>query len=412
MPPFSEGRDGPPEVLEPVTARSPLDAIAAEALKEISDAGTHRRLRTFRGPQAARMRVDGRDVVHFAGSNYLDLAHHPEVVRAASDAAAAHGCAVGGSRLICGNLDVHEALEAELAAFLGVEAALTFSSGYMANLGVVPSLVRPSDVVFSDSLNHASIVDACRLSKAEIQVFPHGDVDRLREGMRAQRASGPQGRRLLLVLDGVYSMDGDVAPLRAMAAVAREYGAITVLDDAHGFGCLGEHGRGAAELAAAESGIDVYVGTLGKALGSFGAFVAGSSRLRELLINMARTFIFTCGLAAPQIAAARAALELVRREPERRSQLQANAALMRRELTAQGIETHPSSTHIVPVIVGDNDRTMNICEKLLERGYYAQGIRYPSVPDKTARLRLTVMSSHTADEVRGVSRAVAEELRA
>jgi 7-keto-8-aminopelargonate synthetase-like enzyme len=195
-----------------------------------------------------------------------------------------------------------------------------------------------------------------------------------------------------------------------MTRAARAYDALTMLDDAHGFGTLGSHGRGAAELCAAESGVDVYVGTLGKAVGSFGAFVAGSARLRDLLVNGARTFIFTCGLAAPQIAAARAGLELVRREPERRSQLQANAALLRSELAAHGIDTRPSTTHIVPVIVGENARTMEVCERLLARGYYAQGIRYPSVPEGTARLRLTMMSSHEAHEIHGLAAAVAEEL--
>lgn len=357
------------------------------------------------------MQLEGREVIHLAGSNYLDLAHHPNVIEAAARAARDYGCAVGGSRLICGNTDLHEALEAELAAFLGVDAALTFSSGYMANLGVVPCLVRAGDLVLSDSLNHASIVDACRLSKAETQVFPHGDVAQLIERLRNARSGGPRDRRIVIVLDGVYSMDGDVAPLAAMTRAAREYGAITILDDAHGFGTLGTLGRGAAEAAAAESGIDVYVGTLGKALGSFGAFVAGSARLRDLLINAARTFIFTCGLAAPQLAAARAGLELVRDLPERRGALHANAALLRSELAARGVDTKPSTTHIVPVIVGDNTRTMEVCERLLARGYYAQGIRYPSVPEGTARLRLTVMSSHDPREIRDAAVAVAEELQ-
>lgn len=392
-------------------ALSPLDAIADATLAQIRTAGTYRQLRTFRGPQGPRMQVDGREVLHFAGSNYLDLAHHPQVVEASARAARDYGCAVGGSRLICGNTDLHEALEADLASFLGVEAALTFSSGYMANLGVVPCLVRAGDLVLSDSLNHASIVDACRLSKAEIQIFPHGDAARLTELLRVARGNGPRDRRIVVVLDGVYSMDGDVAPVAAMTRAAREYGAITILDDAHGFGTLGTRGRGAAEAAAAESGIDVYVGTLGKAVGSFGAFVAGSARLRELLVNGARTFIFTCGLAAPQLAAARAGLELIRDEPERRGALQANADLLRSELAGRGIDTKPSTTHIVPVIVGDNARTMDVCERLLARGFYAQGIRYPSVPEGTARLRLTVMSSHEPTQICKAATAVAEELQ-
>ncbi|HKU40222.1 MAG TPA: 8-amino-7-oxononanoate synthase [Polyangiales bacterium] len=385
-----------------------IDDFAEHALDAIRAGGTHRHMRVFSGPQRANVQLEGRTVAHFAGSNYLDLAHHPEVVEAAAGAARDYGCAVGGSRLICGNLDLHEALEAELAAFLGVQAALVFSSGYMANLGVLPSLLGPGDVVLSDALNHASIVDACRLSRAEVRVFAHGDVAACRSILRQVRAEGPSTRRMLLVADGVYSMDGDLAPLRELGEAAREHDAWLMLDDAHGFGCLGEHGRGSAELLAAEGCIDVYVGTLGKALGSFGAFVAGSARLRELLVNTARSFIFTCALSAPQVAAARAALRILGREPARRQQLQANAELLRRELAARGVDTRPSCTQIVPVVLGGNARTMAVCERLLERGYYAQGIRHPSVPDGSARLRVTLMSSHDAGQIRGLAAAIAD----
>jgi len=389
-------------------AASLLDRIADEALEHIRAQGTHRRLRELGGPQASNVRIEGRPVVHFAGSNYLDLAHHPEVVQAAAEAAAAYGCAVGGSRLICGNLELHTALEDELASFLGFEAALVYSSGYMANLGVLPCLLRPGDVVLSDALNHASIVDACRLSRAEVEVFAHGDTADLARCLRA--AAGRQGRRVLLVLDGVYSMDGDLAPLPQMIALAREYGALVMLDDAHGFGTLGEHGRGAAELLGVQEGVDIYVGTLGKALGSFGAFVAGSRRFRELLVNASRTFIFTCALAAPAVAAARAALAIVKREPGRRLALGDNAALLRAQLASYGISTEPSTTHIVPIILRDNALTMGVSERLLERGFYAQGIRHPSVPHGSARLRATLMSSHTRDEIVQFAAAVAEEI--
>lgn len=388
-----------------------VDAIADETLAAIRARGTWRRMRTLAGAQGARMEVDGTRVLHFAGSNYLDLAHHPDVVEAAADAARTHGCAAGGSRLICGNLDLHEALEGELASFLGVEAALVFSTGYMANIGVIPSLARAGDVVLSDALNHASIVDGCRLARAEIRVFPHGDVDALERLLRQQAdAAARRSGRLLLVLDGVYSMDGDVAPLPAMTRLARRHGAIVLLDDAHGCGTLGVSGRGTAELLGAEDGVDVYVGTLGKSFGSFGAFVAGGAKLRELLVNTARSFIFTCALAPPQVAAARAALAVVRREPVRRARLANNASRLRARLAGHGIPTAPSTTHIVPVIVGANEATMALCQRLLERGFYAQGIRHPSVPDGTARLRITPMSSHSPDEIDALADAVAEEL--
>lgn len=386
-----------------------LDALAEERLAAIRARGTHRRMRRLDGAQAPRMEVDGRRVLVFAGSNYLDLAAHPELVEAAARAARDLGCAAGGSRLITGNLALHEALEEELAAFLGKEAALVFATGYMANVGVLPALVGPGDAVVSDALNHASIIDGCRLSGAAVRVFPHGDVAACEEALAAARRAH---RRVLLALDGVYSMDGDVAPLPALAAAARRHDAIVLLDDAHGTGTLGGRGRGTAELLDAEDGVDVLVGTLGKALGSFGAFVAGSARLRELLVNAARSFIFSCALAPPQAAAARAALRVVRREPWRRARLAANAERLRARLAARGVSTAPSTTHIVPVVLGDNARTMAACETLLRRGFFAQGIRHPSVPEGTARLRLTPMATHRAREIDALADAVAEVVAA
>lgn len=400
------GSTGPGDADPPETAAS-LDALAETVLGGLRARGTHRRMRVVSGPQGPRMQVDGREAWLFAGSNYLDLAHHPEVVEAAADAARSHGCAAAGSRLINGNTDLHEALEAELAAFVGTESALAFSTGYMANVGVVPSLVGPGDAVVSDALNHASIVDACRLARAEVCVFPHGDVDALDAALR-ERAG--RARRLLLVADGVYSMDGDTAPLREMVAVAKRWGALVVLDDAHGFGTLGPEGRGTAAAFGVEDGVDLFVGTLGKALGSFGAFVAGSGLARDLLVNVARSFIFTCALAPPQLAAARAALRIARRESVRRHQLQSNAARLRARLARHGVSTAPSTTHIVPVVVGENGATMALCARLLERGFYAQGIRHPSVPEGTARLRITPMSSHPPEVVDALADAIAEEL--
>jgi 8-amino-7-oxononanoate synthase len=388
-----------------------VDAIADEALAAFQAHGTYRRMRLLTSAHGRHVRVDGRPVVHFASSNYLDLANDPGVVEAASTAARSHGCAAAGSRLICGNSDLHEDLESALATFLGVEAALVFSTGYMANVGVLSTLVRPGDIVLSDALNHASIVDGCRLARADVRVFPHGNVEALADLLRiAGDAAARDKHRVLLALDGVYSMDGDLAPLPAMTRLARRYGAIVLLDDAHGCGTLGVCGRGAAELLGAEDGVDVYVGTLGKALGSFGAFVAGSARLRDLLVNAARTFLFTCALSPPQVAAARAALHIVEAEPRRRERLQANATRLRARLASHGIVTAPSTTQIVPVIVGDNEATMQLTERLLERGYFAQGIRHPSVPHGTARLRITLMATHESSEIDDLANAVAEEL--
>jgi len=384
-----------------------LDEVAQETLDAIRARGTLRRMRVLDGAQAPRMEVDGREVLLFAGSNYLDLAHHPDVVEASARAAHEFGCAAGGSRLITGNLAIHEALEAELAEFIGSDASLAFSTGYMANVGVIPALAGKGDLVVSDALSHASIIDGCRLARADVRVFPHSDPDGL-ETLLAEEAS--KHRRTLLVIDGVYSMDGDVAPLPALVESARRHGAMVLLDDAHATGTLGKNGRGTAELLGVEDEIDVFVGTLGKSLGSFGAFVAGSHALRELLVNSARSFIFSCALSPPQVEASRAALRVVVGEPWWRERLQANAARLREKLGEHGISTAPSTTHIVPVVIGANERTMAVCERLLERGFYAQGIRHPSVPEGTARLRITPMATHETSEIDALADAVAAAL--
>jgi glycine C-acetyltransferase len=366
-------------------------------------------MRILDGAQSTRMAVDGRDVLLFAGSNYLDLAHHPAVVEASAEAARRFGCAAGGSRLISGNLEIHEALEAELARFLGTEAALVFGTGYMANVGAIPALVGRGDVVVSDSLSHASIIDGCRLSRADVRTFPHGDLARLEEVLR--EVASPS-RQVLVVVDGVYSMDGDVAPLGELVPLAKRWGATVLVDDAHGTGTLGETGRGAAELSGVSGEVDIVLGTLGKSIGSFGAFVAGSHSLRELLVNRARSFIFSCALAPPQVAAAHAAVEVLQLEPWRRERLAANAQRLREGLSRRGISTAPSTTHIVPVVIGDNAATMSCCERLLRSGFYAQGIRHPSVPEGTARLRLTPMATHSGDEIDQLVDAIAKQLAA
>ena len=391
--------------LSPVDAiSSPVDAIASEVLDGIHARGTHRRMRRLEGVQAPRMQVDGRSVLLFAGSNYLDLAAHPEVVEAAERATRSWGCAAGGSRLISGNLTCHEALEAELAAFFGAESALAFNTGYMANVGVIPALVGRDDVLVSDELNHASIIDGARLARCQVAVFRHGDLDSFSETLARVRGAA---RRVLVAVDGVYSMDGDVAPIAEITRRAHAAGAMVLLDDAHGTGCLGRRGRGAAEAAGVLDEVDILMGTLGKSIGSFGAFIVGSARLRELLVNTARSFIFSCALAPAQVEAARAALRLLDAEPWRRERLAANADRLRHRLAEHGIDTAPSTTHILPVVLGSNARTMAICEALLERGYYAQGIRHPSVPEGSARLRLTPMATHADDELDGLADTIA-----
>jgi 8-amino-7-oxononanoate synthase len=385
-----------------------MDRIAEETLTAIADTGTLRSLRTLDGPVTKRMLLDGRQLLLFSSGNYLDLANHPQVTDAAARAARDYGAAASGSRLITGSLTCHDMLEAQLAEFYGKQAALVFSTGYMLNVGVIPVLVGPGDVVFSDALVHASIIDGARLSRAEVVVFPHADMASLAQCLKEYR---PKARRMLVIVDGVYSMDGDVAPLAAIARLTREYDALLMVDDAHGTGTLGARGQGAAELHDVLGEVDVFAGTLGKALGSFGAFLVGSQKLRDLLINTARSFIFSCALAPPQVAAASAALKLVQAEPWRREQLQQHASLLRELLAQAELSTAPSTTHIVPVILGSNERTMEAQAKLLTRGYHVQGIRYPSVPRDSARLRITPMATHTEQEVRELASAVIEAVQ-
>ncbi len=385
--------------------QSPLDALADEVLNDIRERGTYRRMRVLGGLQAPRMQVDGRDVLLFAGSNYLDLARHPEVVDAAARGSRRWGCAAGGSRLITGNLECHEALENELAGFFDCEAALAFNTGYMANVGVIPALVGEGDVLISDELNHASIIDGAKLARTEVAVFRHGDVDSFAETLERVR---PDARRILVAVDGVYSMHGDVAPVAEIVKRAHEADAFVLLDDAHGTGCLGVRGRGTAEAAGVLGEVDILMGTLGKSIGSFGAFVVGSAKLRDLLVNTARSFIFSCALAPAQVEAARVSLRLIDEESWRRHRLAENSERLRNGLARAGISTAPSTTHIIPVVLGENGRTMAVCEALLERGYYAQGIRHPSVPRGHARLRITPMATHDESEIDGLVAAIAD----
>lgn len=388
-----------------------LDRIADEVLGGIRERGTYRRMRMLDGMQGPRMTVDGREVLLFAGSNYLDLAQHPQVMAAAERATKEWGCAAGGSRLITGNLACHEALEAELAEFFDREAALAFNTGYMANVGVIPAIVGPGDVLVSDELNHASIIDGAKLARCEVAVFKHGDVDSFAETLKAVRAAPSKRRdgrspRVLVAVDGVYSMDGDLAPIAEMTKLAHEADAVVLLDDAHGTGTIGPRGRGTAEAAGVLGEVDILMGTLGKSIGSFGAFVAGSARMRDLFVNTARSFIFSCALAPAQVEASRASLRLIDAEPWRRERLTANCERLRGRLDAAGITTAPSTTHILPVVLGENDRTMAVCEALLARGFYAQGIRHPSVPAGTARLRITPMATHEESEIDAFAEAI------
>jgi glycine C-acetyltransferase/8-amino-7-oxononanoate synthase len=372
-------------------------------LADIRDRGLYRRMRMISGPQGPRVLLDGRPVLLLCSNNYLGLADHPRVREAAAEAAMRYGAGAGASRLVSGNMRIHRRLEERLADFKGYETSLLFGSGYLANTGVVQALAKPGEVVFSDALNHASIVDGCRLAGAETFVYDHGDVDHLAWGLREA-----EGRGSLIVTDGVFSMDGDVAPLPEIVELARRFDARVMVDDAHGTGTIGPDGRGSVAAAGLEDEVDVLVGTLGKSLGSYGAYVCCDRPMAKYLVNTARTLIFSTALAPPQVAAAMAALELLREEPRRVERLQRNSRILRDALADEGLPTGASETPIVPVIVGDADAAVSASERALERGVFAQAIRPPTVPDGSSRLRLTVMASHTKAELRDAAKVVAK----
>lgn len=377
------------------------DFLRAE-LEKRRAAGLARRVRRIDGAQDRWIEVDGRRALLLCSNNYLGLANHPQVIEAAATAAHDYGVGSGASRLISGSTPLHDRLEEELADLKRSRRALLFNSGYQANLGAITALVGAEDEIFSDELNHASLIDGCRLSKARIRVYPHNDTGVLREHLRASRA-----RRRLIVTDSVFSMDGDVAPLPTICDLAEEFGAMVMVDEAHATGVLGTAGAGAVAALGLSDRITVQMGTLGKALGTFGAFVCGSDALVELLLNTARSFVFTTALPAPVVAAARAALDIARREDRRRHQLRRNADRLLHGLLALGFDVpqrlvHPAEaepTHIVPLMIGDAHRTMEMSEALLEAGVFAQGVRPPTVPAGTSRLRVTLMATHTDADI-------------
>jgi 8-amino-7-oxononanoate synthase len=372
-------------------------------LGDIRDRGLYRRMRMISGPQGPRVLLDGRPVLLLCSNNYLGLADHPRVREAAAEAAMRYGAGAGASRLVSGNMRIHRRLEERLADFKGYRTSLLFGSGYLANTGVVQALAKPGEVVFSDALNHASIVDGCRLAGADTFVYDHADIDHLEWGLREA-----EGRGSLIVTDGVFSMDGDVAPLAEIVELARRYDARVMVDDAHGTGTIGPDGRGSVAAAGLEDEVDVLVGTLGKSLGSYGAYVCCDSTMAKYLVNSARTLIFSTALGPPQVAAAMAALELLREEPRRVERLQRNGRILRDALAEHGLPAGNGDTPIVPVIVGDADAAVAASERTLERGVFAQAIRPPTVPAGSSRMRLTVMASHTKSELRDAAKVVAK----
>jgi 8-amino-7-oxononanoate synthase len=382
-----------------------------DRLVELERLGLSRRLRLVSGPQGPTVLLDGQPVLLLCSNNYLGLADHPQVREAAAEAAMRWGVGAGGSRLISGTMTVHRRLEERLADFAGRQSCLLFGSGYLANLGVIGALAGRGDTVFSDELNHASIVDGCRLSRAEVVVYRHCDTEHLLWSMRHHggRREG-QGRRVIAT-DSIFSMDGDVAPLQELVELAQAAGARIVVDEAHAIGTYGPDGHGALAAAGLEGEVDAIVGTLGKSLGSYGAFVCGDEQMIRYLLNTARSFIFSTAPPPPAVAGALAALELLQQRPHRVERLAANARALRRSLAAEGFQVPEGDMHIVPLIVGEEGDTMRLCQAAIEQGVFAQAIRPPTVPAGTSRLRLAAMASHTASDMRLAAGVLASTAR-
>jgi 8-amino-7-oxononanoate synthase len=378
-----------------------------ERLAELERLGLHRRLRTVSGPQGPHVLLDDEPVLLLCSNNYLGLADHPRVREAAADAAMQLGVGAGASRLVSGTMTIHRELEQRLASFEGSEACLLLGSGYLANLGTIGALAGPGDTIFSDELNHASIIDGCRASRADVVVYRHLDTDHLERCLRQHDGKG----RRVIVSDSVFSMDGDVAPIARIVELAQAYDARTIVDEAHATGALGEGGRGAVAQAGLQGKVDVLIGTLGKALGSYGAYACASEEMVRLLINTARPLIFSTAPSPPSVAGALAALELLEAEPERVSHLHEAARTLRGALAERGFAVEQSEMHIVPLVVGDSEAATGLCQAVLERGVFAQAIRPPTVAEGTSRLRLATMASHDTTELCQAAKVLADAAR-
>lgn len=377
------------------------DPMFHAKLQQMADRSLTRRLRGLESPTGPVIQFDGRQVILLCSNDYLGLATHPEVIQSAVRATEEYGTGAGASRLICGTLPPHQKLELSLAAFKGTESALLFGSGYLANLGIIPSLIGQNGLILADRLCHASLIDGCRLSRADFRIFRHGDSAHA-ESLLKRRASN---RPAIIVTDGLFSMDGDLAPLAELAALAKRYDAILYVDDAHGTGVMGATGRGTLEKLGVEHTIPFHMGTLGKALGSSGAYVVGPRETMEYLLNTVRPFIFTTASPPSTAAAAIASLEVIQREPERRARLWSNRDRLFRGLQNLGFRLTATVSPILPILIGDAQQTLTFAQSLLEQGVYAPAIRPPTVPNETSRIRVTVTSEHTADQLDEALRA-------
>lgn len=373
-------------------------------LQDRINSGTHRSLKTVGSAQGREITLEGKRVLNFCSNDYLGLANDVRIKKAALEAMEEYGLGSGASRLVCGNMFPHEKLEEELAQFKHAESALLFSSGYMANTGIIPALVDRHDAVISDKLNHASINDGIILSRAKLLRYPHADTQALERILKDL----PTGQRKLIVTDTVFSMDGDRAPLKEIVGLARRYEAMLMVDEAHAFGVLGKHGGGLVEELGLEDQVDIQMGTLSKAAGCFGAYACGSKTLREYLINKSHSFIYTTAMPPSWAQASRVALQIIGEEDHLRRKLQGNAEHLRAKLRGMGFDSMNSSTPIIPILVKDPREAIAMTKRLLEQGFFVQAIRPPTVPVGSSRLRLTVMATHTQEDIERLLNALKE----
>ena len=367
-----------------------MEKISNE-LKKIKESGLYRELNILEGAQGPHVKIKGRTYISFCSNNYLGLANHPEVVKAVEDAVGKYGWGAGASRLVSGNTELHQALEDEISKFKKKEAAIVFPTGYMANIGTICSLVSSGDLVICDRLNHASIIDGCRLSGATFRVYPHRDIGKL-ENILKKSTGYP---RKLIVTDTVFSMDGDLAPLPDIVRIAHEYSAMVMVDEAHGTGVFGENGRGGVEHFNLDKKVNIIMGTLSKAVGSLGGFVTGNSDLISYLRNKARTFMYTTALPPAACAASIAGIKLIQGDHSLRESLWRNVHYVKERLKSLNLNVTSLESPIIPIIIGNAKKAVDVSGFLFESGILIPAIRPPTVPDESSRLRVTIMATHT-----------------
>ncbi len=366
-----------------------------DEIKSIRDNRLFRTLTEISSGQSPEIFIDGKKYILLASNNYLGLSTDPRLIEAAQTALAKYGTSSGGSRLVSGSSDLHAKLERKIAEFKSTEAAILFSSGYLANVGTIAALVGEGDVVFSDELNHASIIDGCRLSRANTKVYPHLDIDALDRMISKTRGKGKK----LIVTDTVFSMDGDLVDLEKICAVSKRHGCMLMVDEAHAMGVLGETGAGATQHFAVEKRVPVVMGTLSKAVGSLGGYVAGSRALIDFVRNRVRSYIFDTSLPAASVAASMKAIEIIESEPQRRKHLTELVDTFKTGLCDMGFHVLPSQSAILPILTGEPDATLELADALRKQGVYAPAVRPPSVPAGKCRIRVSLMATHTRDHI-------------